>query len=87
MPIYNFKCNNCEHEFEHSCKIAERAAVEQADCPKCDTSNLKQILGKVNFASDPLGHARVPMEFKEKVLDRLPNVGKQGKRESRMNYE
>ena len=89
MPMYDFKCNECEHEFEHSCKIAERAIVEQADCPKCDTPNLKQQLTKVNFATDPLGHTRVPMAFKEGVLDRLPSVGSQigGKRESRMNFE
>ena len=87
MPIYNFRCENCEHEFEHSCKIAERATVQQADCPKCDTPNLKQIISKVNFATDPLGHARVPMAFKENVLDRLPDVGRQGKRESRLNFE
>ena len=76
MPIYNFKCVECDHEFEHSCKISER-----------EEFNLKQILSKVNFGTDPLGHFRVPMEFKEKVLDRLPDVGRQGKRESRLNFE
>ena len=89
MPIYNFKCKSCDHEFEHSCKIAERAIVEQADCPKCDIPELKQILSKVNFSSDPLGHSKVPMAFKEGVLDRLPSVGSQkgGRRESRLNFE
>ena len=93
MPIYNFKCVECDHEFEHSCKISEREEfIANGSGPDCDTSekcNLKQILSKVNFGEDPLGHARVPMEFKEKVLDRLPSVGRQvgGRRESRMNFE
>ena len=89
MPIYNFRCTDCNHEFEHSCKIAERKVVEQADCPKCDTPTLKQIINTVHFSTDPLGHSRVPMAFKEGVLDKLPSVGEQkgGRRESRMNFE
>ena len=93
MPIYSFKCNSCDHEFEHSCKIAERDEfITNGSCPECvspQKCDIKQILSKVNFGADPLGHARVPMEFKEKVLDRLPSVGRQigGRRESRMNFE
>jgi len=93
MPIYNFKCVECDHEFEHSCKISEREEfIANGSCPESNPTkncNLKQILSKVNFGTDPLGHSRVPIEFKEKVLDRLPSVGRQvgGKRESRLNFE
>jgi len=89
MPEYTFRCTSCEHEFNHSCKMSEREVVLDCDCPKCDTPNLKQIINKLNFAGDPLGRQKVPMEFKERVLDRLPSVGMQkgGRRESKMNFE
>ena len=32
MPLYNYKCRKCEHEFEEFKKIADRNDLV---CPKC----------------------------------------------------
>jgi putative FmdB family regulatory protein len=32
MPIYQYKCDNCEHEFEEWNNMEER---EQVECPEC----------------------------------------------------
>lgn len=32
MPIYEFECDACHHEFERLCSYAERSAIK---CPKC----------------------------------------------------
>ena len=33
MPLYDYRCDACENDFEESKRIAERE--EPVDCPKC----------------------------------------------------
>lgn len=73
MPLYTFRCTNCNHEYEHSCKISERDEVLQGSCPQCSQpKKLKQIITKAPMVADPvaMGVTKVPLEFKEKVLDK-----------------
>ncbi|MBN2543341.1 zinc ribbon domain-containing protein [bacterium] len=41
MPTYEFKCLDCENKFEVFTSISRK---DQSKCPKCGSSNLKQLL-------------------------------------------
>lgn len=41
MPLYDYICDVCGHEFETICKIAERCLVE---CPRCGKWPARQII-------------------------------------------
>ena len=48
MPIYDYTCSECEHEFERVNTIADRKTCE---CPKCG-SMATQRLRTINFKCD-----------------------------------
>jgi putative FmdB family regulatory protein len=80
MPLYSFRCTECSHEFEHSCKIAEKDKFLHGSCPQCSHPEIKQLLTKLNLGdSVRMGVTKVPLEFKERVLDKIdhahPNAG------------
>jgi putative FmdB family regulatory protein len=39
MPIYEFKCTQCEHEFEDICK----RPLDSVTCPKCKVGRADRI--------------------------------------------
>lgn len=44
MPLYRYKCRNCEHEFEY---LKLRSSDEEPDiCPECGHDDVKQRLSK-----------------------------------------
>jgi len=50
MPLFTYKCEICEHEFEELVRNAD----EKVDCPKCKSSLVKRKLPtiKVNGSSN-----------------------------------
>lgn len=42
MPIYEFKCNDCNQTFESLVLIA--SAVDTIRCKHCNSANIKKIL-------------------------------------------
>lgn len=69
MPTYNFKCNNCETEFEVFCKMNER---ESQICPNCGSLNYQSHFSTPLAIGDPvrLGVRTVDGGFRE-VLSRI----------------
>ena len=53
MPIYEFKCKNCGHEFE----IITRASASKEDvtCPKCQTKNPDRLMSSFSAGSASSG--------------------------------
>lgn len=47
MPIFEFKCMECEEEFE---KLM-LSSTEQVKCPYCDSSNLRRLMSACGFKS------------------------------------
>lgn len=41
MPIYEYKCNVCEHEFE---ELVFSAGAEAPVCPECKSPDTERIL-------------------------------------------
>jgi len=48
MPIFEFKCMECEEEFE---KLV-LSSTEQVQCPNCDSSNLRRLMSACGFKSN-----------------------------------
>jgi len=46
MPIYEYKCEKCEHSFE---KLVFSSDSEQVACPKCGDKQVKRLLSHTNF--------------------------------------
>lgn len=46
MPIYEYKCNNCGHEFEFIQKINEPPIVE---CEKCHKNTANRLVSAAGF--------------------------------------
>jgi putative FmdB family regulatory protein len=50
MPIYEYYCQNCGHKFELLRSFSE--ADSPTHCEKCQASDVKRMLSKVNSFSD-----------------------------------
>lgn len=46
MPIYEYQCGACEHQFEKLQKMSEDPLV---DCPECDKPELKKLVSAAGF--------------------------------------
>lgn len=69
MPIYNFKCNSCEHEFQVTCRMDDR--MNQA-CPSCKGTDYQPHFISPLPMGDPvrLGVRTIDNGFRE-VLSRV----------------
>ncbi len=47
MPIYEYKCEDCENEFELFFKSF--SLIKDPKCPSCDSSDVGKKLSKVTF--------------------------------------
>ena len=56
MPIYEYKCNNCDHKFE----ILHRSItkVEDVNCPKCKSAEIKKMLSTFSASFNGGGYAK-----------------------------
>jgi len=52
MPIYDFKCKNCDHRFESFTSISRR---DEVTCPKCGGPVERVYEGKWSVGSRPGG--------------------------------
>ena len=46
MPIYDYKCSDCEHQIEVIQKISDKPRVT---CPKCNKKTLKNLISAPSF--------------------------------------
>jgi putative FmdB family regulatory protein len=52
MPIYEYKCSKCAHEFEVIHGVSDRG--EKVTCPKCGASKPQRMMSAFSCGS-PLG--------------------------------
>jgi putative FmdB family regulatory protein len=69
MPIYEYECTDCGHEFEIMCKISDGPLSR---CPSCGKESLQKLISKVAFRLKGTGWYET--DFKNKPAD-----GKAGK--------
>ncbi len=46
MPIYEYQCAACEHQFEKLQKMSDQPLV---DCPACEKPELKKLVSAAGF--------------------------------------
>jgi len=46
MPIYEYRCDDCGHEFE---KLQKISADPLRDCPECENAALKKLVSAARF--------------------------------------
>ena len=46
MPIYEYQCGKCEHEFEREQRITEDPVKT---CPKCRSRRVKKLISQTSF--------------------------------------
>ena len=49
MPIYSYKCNQCEDEFDLLVSLSEEA--EAPRCPKCGSDDLRKKISLFGLCS------------------------------------
>ncbi len=69
MPIYEYRCQSCGHEFESMQKMSEPRLT---DCPECGKAELKKMVSAAGFKLKGTGWYET--DFK--------NSGKAGKKET-----
>ena len=69
MPIYEYLCNNCQHEFELLQKVTEKVATE---CPECEKSDIKRLVSATSFRLK--GSGWYETDFKDKPNNKDKNA-------------
>lgn len=46
MPIYEYQCEACDHQFEKIQKMSDQPLV---DCPECSEPQLKKLVSAAGF--------------------------------------
>ncbi len=46
MPIYEYQCDNCQHQFEVMQKIND---AKLQDCPECQQASLRRLVSMAGF--------------------------------------
>lgn len=49
MPLYEFKCNDCSHEWEELAKFDSTGKYPQVHCPECESKNKEQMMGLISI--------------------------------------
>lgn len=52
MPIYEFRCSSCGHEFEDL--IFKATDVEELICPKCGANEATRLMSPFSSNSGPI---------------------------------
>jgi len=54
MPIYEYKCKECEHCFE---KLVFAGDKESIECPECGTRQVDKLMSCSSFMDSGIGKA------------------------------
>ena len=46
MPLYEYRCDTCEHEFEALQKMSDESLIH---CPACDEATLRKLVSAAGF--------------------------------------
>ena len=52
MPIYEYQCMECEHEFDSLLPMESRKRPTKEPCPKCNKKTVGQRISKTTMGAD-----------------------------------
>jgi putative FmdB family regulatory protein len=55
MPFYDYRCEDCGHEFEASRPVERR---DDADCPRCGGRRTRRVVRAVGYLGGSRGAGR-----------------------------
>lgn len=70
MPVYQYKCQDCQHVFDKKLRISERTVPIDDDCPSCDSKgHIQQVIGTplVSYSTNP--GMRITSSFNDRMKD------------------
>lgn len=73
--LYDYKCTECEHEFEIMCKMSE--ANYKWACPKCESTVTVKLLSKPPGSIPPdrlMGRTKIPDGFRDVLTHMSKNA-------------
>jgi len=72
MPFYQYRCQQCNTEFEKRLPITDHSLPTKDPCPNCNTYNIEQYVSAVNIG-DPvrLGIHKADSAFRREVLGKI----------------
>ena len=80
MPIYEYVCNDCGHEFE---KLQKMSEAPLRDCPACDEESLKKKISAPGFRLSGSGWYETDFKSdKQKNLSKSDSVNKENSSKS-----
>ncbi len=78
MPIYEYECSDCSHQFETMRKIVDAPLTE---CPVCGKDSLQKLISKVAFRLKGTGWYET--DFKDKPADKKDSTTEKSGTESK----
>ena len=78
MPIYEYKCEQCDHQFEILQKISDKPA---STCPECNADSLRKLMSAAAFKLKGTGWYET--DFKTKKPGKDDKNGKKDNNESK----
>ena len=73
MPIYEYECSDCGHEFE---KLQKMSDAPLRDCPDCELPSLKKKISAPGFRLSGSGWYETDFKLdKQKNLSKGDNTG------------
>ena len=78
MPIYEYRCENCGHEYEALQKMSDAPLVT---CPECHQDGLKKVLSAAGFRLK--GGGWYETDFKSGNKKNVHDSGKKESKESK----
>ena len=82
MPIYEYKCNTCDHQFEILQKIND---VPAKTCPECNSHNLRKLVSAAAFKLKGTGWYET--DFKTKKPKKDNNTAKKNENDPKKTPE
>ncbi len=72
MPLYDYRCTDCLHDFELSLKMAEYEIPTLEPCPNCNKIKVEQVLSpNALIDSVQLGIRKPDRTFQREILGRM----------------
>lgn len=65
MPVYDYKCRNCDHVFDKFTNISKRKEPESQSCPNCGEMEVELALGLSSIVSGVSLKDKRPDGFRE----------------------
>lgn len=76
MPLYEYSCKNCGHEFSAMRSIAERKQPESEACSECGEMEINQLISAAKISYSNPGSMKHTESFKDRVREIKKNIPK-----------